>query len=379
VAPARRVDGASRADRQERMACSTPEIAGRVAGRRRAHVPALRALLVAIALLTCGTSARAQTAVTLALRGPAQEAVAVAEAHLFITGWGSAERVGLPVDGNLVRLDLDATRPDAASPTADITAFVYVKAPGYAPLMSEAFTWTPDAEPILIDFRNGRRVRVARGARATLDVAMRRASARRVRIVDLDNRPVSGVSVEVAAYWPTPNYCGFTLGKDVLLTSATNDVGALDLPDVDGPYLFTLGEDVLRFAGGDGRVAAAVRPQELVAMLSGAESTFRVRRYSRVPLALTILSDGKPLPGVVLWSDKVLDTCATGRAPLATAAADGHLQADDFYPELWETYWLCAGGKQVWALPEGGRLPPTIDVSLTRGAAPTGTASTCER
>ena len=245
--------------------------------------------------------------------------------------------------------------------------------------MSEAFTWPANGGPIVVDFRRGRRVALASGARTTLEVAMRRPAARRVRLVDLEGRAVTGTNVEASAYWPTPNHCGFTLGKDVLVTSTTNAAGEFAVPDVDGPYLFTLLEQAMRFAGGDGRVAVAVQPHEMVATLSGSEPTLRVRRYQRIPLALTILSDGKPLSGATLWSDRVLDTCGTGYALLATADADGRLQADDFYPELWETYWICAGGRQVWALPEGGRLPSSLDVSATRGAAPTGMASTCER
>src|SRR6478672_7963137 len=79
----------------------------------------------------------AQTSVTLAFHGPLQERVRITTARLFVTAWAVSEDHDLPVEGNVVRLDLEATRPEFADRIADTSGFIYVKAAGDAPIISE--------------------------------------------------------------------------------------------------------------------------------------------------------------------------------------------------------------------------------------------------
>jgi hypothetical protein len=175
----------------------------------------------------------------------------ITSAQLFVTAWGVSKKHDLRVDGNVVLLHLDATRPEFANRFEDTSGFIYVKAAGYAPIMSEAFTWPAPGAPTVIDFRSGRHLTIAHGTRKSLDVPIRRPLPRRVRLVDQDGRAVVAVKAEVAAYWRTPNHCGFMNGRDVVVSGSTDENGAIVVPDVDGPYALNLLERDLVFADAD--------------------------------------------------------------------------------------------------------------------------------
>jgi hypothetical protein len=195
-------------------------------------------------------------------------------------------------------------------------------------------------------------------------------------VTDTNGRALTGVKVETAAHWDTPNYCGFLNGRDVLASGTTGSGGTLDIPDVDGQYAFVLGDDTMVFTDADNSFSAAGR-QGLVASLSRPETTLQVHRFRRETLSLDILGDGKPVPEAVLWADRGLGVCGAGDAPIATADSRGHIQVKDFYREIWSTFWLCAGPKQAWVMPDDGRLPSKITVGVTRSAEPNQFADRC--
>src|SRR5215510_12457432 len=126
----------------------------------------------------------AQTSVTLTFWSPLGERAPVTRAQLLVTAWGVAEKYELQVESNVVRVDLEATRPEFAEKIADASGFIYIKAAGYAPLMSQAFTWPAREVPAVIDFRNGRSVTVPQGTEARLEVTLRRPVPRRIRLLD---------------------------------------------------------------------------------------------------------------------------------------------------------------------------------------------------
>src|SRR5262245_26853257 len=119
--------------------------------RTRHAIERLTRLLALTALLSLvlHANATAATSVALAIQGPQRDAVSITRAQLFVTGWGIAEEHDLPIQGNVVQLDLDATRPEFAARIADTRGFIYIKAAGYAPLISQPFTWpTPTAPAV---------------------------------------------------------------------------------------------------------------------------------------------------------------------------------------------------------------------------------------
>jgi hypothetical protein len=116
-----------------------------------------------------------------------------------------------------------------------------------------------------------------------------------------------------------------------------------------------------------------------VTSLKGAETTLRVRRYRRQPLAVDIVRNGKPLPGAVLWSDMALGTCGAGSGPLAATDSQGRIRLEAFYPEMWTNYWVCAANKPVWALPPKETLPARIDVGVTRSVDLNSLAHLCSQ
>jgi hypothetical protein len=344
--------------------------------RSRTNSIHIVALTVVFTAILCGR-AGAQTSVSLAFGGPLQEPVAITRAQLFVTAWGVSEAHDLPVEGNVVRLDLEATRPEFADGFADVGGFIYVKAAGYAPVMSEPFTWPAAGVPTVIDFRSGRRITVAQGNKAGLDVPLRHPLPRRVRLVALDGRAVVGAKVETAAYWRTPNHCGFLKGRDVLASGSTNEDGAINVPDIDGQYAFSLLEFQMLFADANNDLSTGFAREGLVTSLGDPETTLRVRRYQQQRLAVDIVSNGKPVAGAVLWSDMELGVCGAGYGPLATADREGRIREDPFYAEMWTNYWVCAGTAQVWVLPQDGKLPDRIDVGVTSSAERNAFADLC--
>lgn len=343
----------------------------------RASYPVAVIMAAILFSAVLAADAVAQTSVTLTFRGPLTEPAAITTARLLITAWGVSEEYELPVEGSVVRLDLEATRPEFVERIADTSGFVYVKAAGFAPIMSEAFTWPAAGVATVIDFRNGRRVTIANGVKVSLDVSMRRPLPRSVRLVDLDGRAIAGAKVEAAAYWRTPNHCGFMNGRDVLASGSTNEDGAMVVPDIDGPLAFSLLGQEMLFADAENYYPAGFARQGLIATLSGPDTTLRVRRYNRQRLAVDIIGNGKPVPGAVLWSDMELGVCGAGYGPLATADSEGRVRVEPFFAEMWRNYWICAGGKQVWVLPQNGKLPARIDIGVTPSAEPNGFADVC--
>jgi hypothetical protein len=331
--------------------------------------------IVTLLTLVIHSRATAQTTVAVTFQGAAGEPVPITSAQLMVTAWGTSERHDLPFAGNVVHLDLDATRPNFADHMSDTRGVVYVKADGYAPITSQAFAWPGKNTASVINFRNSQLVLVAKGNTARLSVTMRRPIPRRIRLVDESGRAVAGIRLEAGAYWRSPNHCGFLAGRDVLVTGETSADGTLEVPDVDGAHAFQLQARLTKFSE---RSDDGWPGMDLVRVLTSAETTLQVHTYRRQPLALEILNNGTPLPGAVLWSDMALGVCGAGSGTLATADAGGRIQVDDFYPEFWVRYGICADHKPVWVtVKDGQRLPQKIDVAVTPSGRLDHLASVC--
>jgi hypothetical protein len=339
----------------------------------------LRAFSI-IGLLTVvpGGNAWADTSVALTFHGPLGESVSITSAQLLVSAWGVSEQYDLPVQGNIVRLDLEKTRPEFADRFADEKGYLYIKTDGYAPLISQGFTWPAPGQTTVIDFRNLRRVTIALGTAARLDVTLRRPVSRQIRLVDGANRPVAGAEVQSAAHWDTPNHCGFLNGMDVVAKGVTNAAGGLEVPDIDGNHAFILLSTRMVFADADSTFPAGGR-HGLVTSLTRVATTLRVRRYQRRRLVLDVVSNKRPVAGAILWGDMGLGVCGAGYGALATADSLGRIRIDDFYPEMWTSFWVCADRKQVWVLPDNGQLPPRVDVGVTPSAEQNGFADLCGR
>jgi hypothetical protein len=333
-------------------------------------------LLVALACISgAATEVAAQgPTVTLTLVNSAQQPIGGARARLFITSWGISDEYDLPVRGHLVQLDFTALAGRVAVVNVDTVAFIYIKADGYAPLMSEPFAW-PLRPTAGIDFREGRTTRPDSKA-SQLTVQLRRPLPRRIRFLDQHGRAFAGANVSAAAYWNTPNHCGVMAGQDTLFKGVTDASGLVDIPDVDGAHAIVVHEDHVVFA--DAASDWPVRQVATVRRLTETVTTLRVRRFEPRRLSVDITDAGRPVAGAVLWADMGFGTCAAGYGPLATADARGRISLDEFFPENWKAYWVCAGGRQVWMSPDS-ELPATIILGVTRSAPINGMADTCAK
>lgn len=335
---------------------------------------ALVIALIGAGSATVDTVAQRQS-IAVELVNAERQPVPGARARLFITWWGGSDEYDLPVRGDVLELDFRelAARVGRRLDTST-NAFIYIKADGYAPLMSEAFAW-PLRPAATIDFRDGRTIPTNPRV-SSPTVQLRRPLSRRIRFVDEQDRPYAGAKIEAAAYWDTPNHCGVMVGRDVLFTGVTNASGIVEIPDVDGNHAIVIHERRVVFA--DAVSEWPVRQIATVRRLTQTATTLRVHRFQPERLSVDIISAGRPVVGAVLWADMGFGTCAASSGPLGTADARGHVSRDVFYREEWKAFWVCAGGKQIWVSPDT-KLPSTIDVGVTPSFALSGGADLCGR
>jgi hypothetical protein len=332
-----------------------------------------------VVALACAGGAAIDTAaqgrsITVGLVSPERQPVSGARVQLLITSWGVSDEYELPVRGHVLDLDFTALAARVGRVDSSTSAFIYIKAGGYTPLMSQPFPW-PLIAAATIDFRGGRTIRTDAGVTPQA-VQLRRALPRRIHFVDQQDRPYAGAKIEAAAYWNTPNHCGVMLGRDVLATGVTDASGSVDVPDVDGNHAIVIHEDRVMFA--DAVSEWPVRQVATVRRLTQADTTLRVHRFQPRRLSVDIIAAGHPVAGAVLWADMGFGACGAGYGPLGTADARGRVSQDVFYPEEWKAYWICAGGKRIWISPDS-QLPATINVGVTPSFDVTGGADLCPK
>jgi hypothetical protein len=335
----------------------------------RKYVNLVTRAVVFAGVICAPVDAAAQT-VTVALVNADGQPVAGARAQLLIASWGHTEQFDLPVRGHILHFNLNDGRVSTLQPP---NAFIYIKADGYAPLMSEEFAWPP-RRAATIDFREGRTIKTSGTSQASLP--LRRPLPRRVRFIDQDGRPFAGAKVSAAAYWDTPNHCGVMVGQDTLFTGVTNAAGDIDIPDVDGNHAIVIHERQVLFA--DAVSEWPVRQIATVRRLTQTATTLRVHRLKPERLSVDIVNAGRPVVGAVLWADMGFGTCAASSGPLGTSNAQGHVSRDVFYREEWKAYWVCVGAKQIWVSPDT-RLPSRIDVGVTPSFELSGGADLCRQ
>src|SRR5205085_5396330 len=174
-------------------------------------------------------------------QGPDRSNATVETAELILVGWGWLESIPLIPDGDTVRLDFEKLEAQSPEKFRNLEkAQVYVRAANLASIQSEPFVW-PRSTGVgtAIDFRDGRSVTIRIGADQELTMMMRRPEPRRIRLVDIDGKPIAGLKVSVYRFETSENHCGFLRGEELKVSSTDTD-GTLTVPDGDFNYAFKL-------------------------------------------------------------------------------------------------------------------------------------------
>ena len=309
--------------------------------------------------------------------------VQVAKAELLLVAWGQTERIELETLTNSLSLVLEPAWLRSQWPHGRFNdqdgVYLYLQASPLAAIRSHQFRW-PGASgyegTTTIAFPGGRQVVVEEGDDASMTLAFRTKSDRRVRIVDPEGRPMSGVGIDVSMFWSDRNHCGVLAGSEPLGTHVTDADGWIEVPDGDFEYALTLGRGLHNHVFVESRGTRS----RLETHLAEPKTDVVVREFPVRPLEMRVRRGDEPAAGIQLHGF-MADCCMSAgcSGPLATTDEAGHIRLDDFRPEKWRWIFL-VDDDEFWrmapaSLPAGivqvqFSSPPTLQkgVSYLEGA-----------
>ncbi len=314
---------------------------------------------------------RGATTLDLDFVDPDGQPVQVAKAELLLLAWGATKRIELEMSGDGLDfvLDPDWLRSRWPARFNDlIGAYLYLQAPPFVAIRSERFQWPgvdPEAGAVTIGFPTGRSAVVDVGSEAKMTLAFRTGSVRRVRIVDTQGAPLSGIAIDAYMFWSQSNRCAVLTGGEPLGSYVTDAGGWIEVPDGDFEYALelasTLRGDHVFVA--DGRYER----ERLVTDLRQVETDVVVHRFPIRPLKMRILRPAGAAAGVVLHGHMSNCSCGACSGPLAATDEAGAIRLDGFQPEKWSSAWLLDGDRERWRTTPTAW--PTTNIEILLSAA----------
>ncbi len=301
------------------------------------------------------------TTITLRFRGPQGEPVRLTRAEILISGWGYGDEKPIPASGDTIRLTLDpgAALQDGFKLAAAESSFLYVEAAGYAGWRSDAFDWPTGAQfkPIRLVLADGQSLVITSDADATAVVTLRKATPRRITLLDEQGTPVAATRLVVSMFWSDANHCGRFSGARALVSSLTDTTGTIVVPDIDSEYGLQLGGDHMKFVRNENW------PEQAIVRLNSTDTVVQVHRYKQTPLHVRVVNRGVPVKGASFMVDLQLGTCGAGSGQAAVSDADGVISVPDFYTEEWPFVTICYANKEWWAGAPSEGVPQTLDIA----------------
>ena len=317
------------------------------------------------------------TSLTLVCVDEQGRPVRPAKADLLLVAWGATERVPLPVDGNTVRLRLDAAWIHEAWPFSRVQpnhgAHVLLEAPGHVTLRSETVLWlgVPEGkdrwrEQSEVRFPWQRGAWLSEGMNDVLQVVFRRPKSRHLKIVDLEGRPVLGVEVKSYIFWSNTNHCCMPIAAESLGVGTTDAEGKVDV--IDGDFLY--GFEVQKKHWSLTAVESCY-PDHIKIMLAAEETVLHMREHRPQRLEILITEDGVPAARCRLWGELAPWRCGAIDGIFAVADENGRIVNEEFYPDEWTRLWVeKARRNRIWSAdPRQWTYPARLVVKITDGAA----------
>jgi hypothetical protein len=151
----------------------------------------------------------------------------------------SAKGLDIPLDASWIR----ANWPGGQSRLKNMDrAYIYLKAAGYAPIVSEPIHWmgteSDGAEKnVVITFPRGKTMDISKGDAFSMVVNFRKPTDRFVRLSDGKGNPLAGVEVKSYVYWSRTDK-GVLNGADLLGVGTSDADGKV--PVIDGDFTYAL-------------------------------------------------------------------------------------------------------------------------------------------
>lgn len=307
--------------------------------------------VAALALSVLWAAAHGATTLDLSFVGPDARPVHVAKAELLLVAWGDTQRIELETSADTLSLALEPDWLRSRWERFDDQegVYLYLQAPPLAAIQSHRFRWlgaADDADSVTITFPRGQEVVVEEGEKASTTLVFRSRMTRRVRIVDPDGRPRSGIAIDAHMFWSQYNRCAVLAGGEPLGSFVANTDGWIEVPDGDFEYALELGPQL----GSDHVFVANGRyeRERLVTRLLQPETDVVVHRFPLHPLKMRVWREVDPASDVWLHAHMANCPCGACSGPLAQTDEMGHIQLDEFRPEEWAWVWLVDGDTEYW-------------------------------
>jgi hypothetical protein len=136
-------------------------------------------------------------------------------------------------------------------------AYIFLKAPGYAPICSNPIHWIGTesdglGKDVVISFPRGKTLVITRGEAVSFPVSLRKAIDRFLKLSDGKGNPLVGVHVKSYVYWSQSDH-GNLDGSDFLSSGTSDATGRIPVTDGDFIYAFQVTPP-----GSDGNKAATL-------------------------------------------------------------------------------------------------------------------------
>ncbi|HTC21146.1 MAG TPA: hypothetical protein VK859_09880 [bacterium] len=136
-------------------------------------------------------------------------------------------------------------------------AYIFLKAPGYAPICSNPIHWIGTesdglGKDVVISFPRGKTLVITRGEAVSFPVSLRKAIDRFLKLSDGKGNPLVGVHVKSYVYWSQSDH-GNLDGSDFLSSGISDATGRIPVTDGDFIYAFQVTPP-----GSDGNKAATL-------------------------------------------------------------------------------------------------------------------------
>jgi hypothetical protein len=325
------------------------------------------------------------TDLTLRFVDSEQLPVQVSRAELLAVAWGDVRRFELVPQGATLKLDLSPGWLKSRWPErfTDLEkAYVYVEAPGFAPVRSDPFVWlgshswhdSPGVTATEVSFPNASSVALSGGDHATLTLALREPLKRTITLVDDKGMPLAGVKLRAFMFWSASNHCGVLAGADPLGIFQSDDRGEIDLPDGDFEYALEI-----EAAPGLFRDAGREDSRTLISYLRPGDRILHIHVLPRRVLSVHIRRDGRPAANVTLnGSLGNCGGCGVCWGPLGMSDAEGRITIQDFEPETLDALCVCsAQGRAIWSISPKDLSDGPLEIDLTSVRRAVRTTSPC--
>ncbi len=284
--------------------------------------------------------------------------IRVDSAELLLTAWGRAKRFPLPHAGDALTIVFDKAwiKQYWKHRMVNLSkARVLLRAAGYAPVLSDPFSWIHDADHLphfspndqtRLTFPGSEGRTIHEGQSLTLPVIFFPPRPRTIVLIDDEGSPLPNIRVAVHLFWSRENHCAVFYDDFPVGEFISDRAGRVTIPRAGrGSY-------IVRISSGEGLYCLkdAVRPDSLcrqaILQLDAPETMIQLRPLRQITFDL-VLKRPESLQTEILVLDVQIETaCAFGGGRIGKFHASEPLTVK-CYPERIVKMWI-ASEQENW-------------------------------